>query len=123
MPPKGGVMLGTFQLTENGDNLVIELFTLIQKPGGIDLYFRHFTPALEPWEKSSPTILNLASANPKLIVFENPVDGQPKRAIIRRIDADTYVSRSEIVPEKGDMQVVEITYHRQRETPPARTKR
>jgi len=108
-------MVGTFQLTENGETLVIELFTLVEKPDGINFYFRHFTPALLPWEKSDPTLLKLASADAKAIVFENPADGQPKRAVIRRIDADTYVSRSEIVPDEGDMQVIEITYHRQKE--------
>ncbi|MGA3294044.1 MAG: DUF6265 family protein [Candidatus Acidiferrales bacterium] len=114
MPPKAGTMVGIFQLAENGETLVIELFTLVEKPSGIDFYFRHFTPQLAPWEKSDPTVLNLASADSKAIVFENPVNGEPKRAVIRRIDADTYVSRSEIVPDKGDMQVIEITYHRQK---------
>jgi len=72
------------------------------------------------WEKPGPTILNLASADSKSIIFENPLDGQPKRTIINRVDADTYISRSEVVSEKGDMQVTEITYHRQPEAPPAR---
>jgi hypothetical protein len=42
----------------------------------------------------------------------NAVDGKPKRSILTRIDADTYASRSEIVPDTGDQQVIEITYHR-----------
>ena len=116
-------MLGTFQLVENGTTLVIELFTLVEKPGGISLYFRHFTPALAPWETSTPTVLNLAGSTPRAIEFDNPVDGEPKRAIIRRIEADTYVSRSEIVPDKGDTQIIEITYHRQKEAAPSKTKR
>ncbi len=120
MPPKGGVMSGTFQLVENDSTLVIELFTLVQKPDGIKLYFRHFTPTLAPWETSTPTVLNLTSSTPKAIEFDNPVDGEPKRAIIRKIDADTYISRSEIVPEKGDTQIIEITYHRQKEVAPAK---
>lgn len=120
MPPKGGVLSGTFQLVENDSTLVIELFTLVQKPDGIKLYFRHFTPALAPWETSTPTVLNLASSTPKSIEFDNPVGGEPKRAIIRKIDADTYISRSEIVPEKGDTQIIEITYHRQKSIAPAK---
>lgn len=120
MPPKGGVMSGTFQEVENDSTLVIELFTLVQRPDGIKLYFRHFTPTLAPWETSAPTVLNLANVSPKLIEFDNPVDGEPKRAIIRRIDADTYISRSEIVPEKGDTQIIEITYHRQKAIAPAK---
>ena len=113
-------MSGTFQLVENDTTLVIELFTLVQKPDGIKLYFRHFTPTLAPWETSGPTVLKLASSTPKAIEFDNPLDGEPKRAIIRKIDADTYVSRSEIVPEKGDTEIVEITYHRQKEIAPAK---
>lgn len=117
--PKAGVMLGTFQLAENDKTLVLELFTLVDEPGGIKFHLRHFTPSLVAWEKPGPTVLNLACADPKTIVFENPLDGQPKHAILTRIDADTYVSRSEVVPEKGDLQVTEITYHRQKEVPPA----
>lgn len=113
-------MLGTFQTIDNGATLVIELFSIVEKPDGISLYSRHFTPALEPWEKSTPILLKLANATPKAIEFDNPVDGQPKREIIRKIDADTYVSRAEIAPEKGDTEVVEITYHRQKEVAPAK---
>jgi hypothetical protein len=120
MPPKAGVMLGTFQLVENDETLVIELYTMVEKASGIELYLRHFTAKLAPWEKSAPTVLNLASANPNVVVFENAVNGQPRRSIFRRVDADTYVSRSEIVPDKGDTQVVEITYHRQKAVAPPR---
>jgi len=116
--PKAGVMLGTFQLAAGDKTLVLEMFTLVEGPDGIQFHLRHFTPALIAWEKPGPTVLNLTSVDAKSAVFENPVDGQPKHAIFTRIDADTYVSRSEIVPEKGDVQVTEITYHRQFDSPP-----
>lgn len=122
-PPRAGVMLGTFQLTENDKTLVIELFTLLEKPDGIELRLRHFTPSLTAWEKSGPAILKFASSDTKTMVFENPNDGEPKRASIERIDADTYISRSEIVPEKGDSQVTEITYRRQKDGSLARSSR
>ncbi|MFZ0520892.1 MAG: DUF6265 family protein [Candidatus Acidiferrales bacterium] len=112
LAPKAGLMVGIFRLTEGDKPLVIELFTLVQKPDGINFYLRHFTSALVPWERSDATILNLANADGKKIDFENPASGMPKRAVLTRIDADTYISRSEIVPLKGDMQVIEITYHR-----------
>jgi Domain of unknown function (DUF6265) len=118
--PKAGVMMGTFQLAENDKTLVLELFTVVEESGGIKFHLRHFTPSLVAWEKPGPTVLNLASADPKSIAFENPIDGQPKRAVFMRVDADTYISRSEVVPEKGQEQVTEITYHRQKEVPPAR---
>src|SRR5208282_1708480 len=116
--PKAGVMLGTFQLAENDKTLVLELFTLVEEPKGIKFNLRHFTPELMAWEKPGPTVLNLASADAKIFVFENPVDGQPKREILTRVDPDTYVARSEIAPDKGDLQATEITYHRQMESAP-----
>jgi len=110
--PRAGVILGTFQLTEGNKTLVLEFFTLVEDSGGIRLYLRHFTPLLNPWENSGPAALDLQSADAKSIVFVNPTDGQPKQDVITRIDADTYVSRSEIVSQKGDTQATEITYHR-----------
>jgi hypothetical protein len=111
--PKAGMMLGDFRVIENEKVLVIELFTLVEKPGAINLYVRHFTPELVPWEKSDATLLNLASAEAKKFEFENPMNSRPKRATFTRLDNDTYTSRSEIAPEKGDPQIIEITYHRQ----------
>ena len=113
MAPKAGMMLGDFRVIENDKVLVIELFTLVEKSGGINFYFRHFTPELVPWEKSDGTLLKLATADAKRFDFENPTNGKPKRAIFTRIDADTYIARSEIIPETGDPQIIEITYHRQ----------
>jgi hypothetical protein len=117
--PKAGVMVGTFRLVENEKTLVIEMFTLEEKPEGINFYFRHFTPDLIPWEKGDATVLNFVSLEGQRTTFENPVNGQPKHAIFVRVDPDTFVSRSEIVPESGDLQVIEITYRRQK--PPATT--
>jgi Domain of unknown function (DUF6265) len=122
--PNAGVMLGTFQLTEGDKTLVLEFFTLTEESDGIKLYLRHFTPSLTPWEKPGPTVLNLQSADTKSVVFVNPVDGDPKQDVLTKIDADTYISRSEIVPDKGDAQVTEITYHRVYDgSPPKRKSR
>jgi hypothetical protein len=118
MAPKAGMMTGLFRLVEGDKTLVLEMFTLVEKPDGINFYFRHFTPELVPWEKADATVLNLVSADAQKIVFENPVNGQPKRAILLRVDADIYTARSEIVPEQGDQQVIEITYHRVKPAPP-----
>jgi Domain of unknown function (DUF6265) len=119
--PKAGVMMGTFQLEENDKTLVLELFTVVEEPDGIKFHLRHFTPSLVAWEKPGPTVLELESADAKSIVFDNPIDGQPKRTTITRIDADTYISKSEVIPEKGDPQITEITYRRQKDAlPPKR---
>jgi hypothetical protein len=115
--PKADAMTGLFRLVEGDKTLVLEVFTLVEKPEGIDFFFRHFTPELVPWEKSGATVLNLRSLDPKKADFENEVNGLPKHAILIRVDADTYTARSEIIPETGDPQVIEITYHRQKPTP------
>jgi hypothetical protein len=115
--PKAGEMTGTFRLVEGDKILVLELFTLVEKPEGINFYFRHFTPELVPWEKSDATLLNLESSDAQKAVFTNPLNGEPRRVILLEIDADTYTARAEIEPEHGDPQTIEITYHRQK--PPA----
>ena len=113
-PAKADMMLGMYRVIENDKTLVVELLALTESPDGIEYRIRHFTPTLAPWEKSGSAVLNLVSMDIKRIVFENPVDGQPKHAILDRIDEDTYVSRSEIVPPEGDVQVVSITFRRQK---------
>jgi len=113
LSPKAGVMEGLFRVLESDKTLVIEFFTLVQKPDGITFYFRHFTPSLAPWEKSDATVLNLTSIDAKKTVFENTVDGMPKSATWTRVDADTYVYHAQLVPETGDPQEIEITYKRQ----------
>jgi hypothetical protein len=113
LAPKAGAMEGMFRVVEADKTLVLEFFTLVQKPNGISFYFRHFTPSLAPWEKSDATVLNLAAIGEKKFTFENPVNGMPKTAVLTRVDGDTFVSRSEIVPETGDSQIIEITYKRQ----------
>ena len=113
LSPKAGAMEGMFRVVEADKTLVLELFTLVQKTDGISFYIRHFTPALAPWEKSDATVLDLSKSENKNFTFENAVNGMPKVAAFTQLDANTYVSRSEIVPETGDSQVIEITYKRQ----------
>lgn len=119
MPPQSGVMVGVFQLTENSQTLVIEIYTIIATPDGIELRIRHFTPTLTPWEKSGPPLLKLMTYDSKSFLFVNQDNGQPKRWIMKRTDPDTYEARFEIVPEKGQPQNWEIVYHRQGNSAPA----
>ena len=119
-PSHTGVMLGSFQLSENGKTLVLELFTLTEDAGTLKLHIRHFTPSLVAWEKQDPVALNLQSADVKTAVFRNPGDGEPKAATFTRLDADTYVSRFELTPEKGEPHITQIVYHRQLPAPPSK---
>lgn len=117
LEPKAGEMAGLFRLVEGKKPLVLELFSIVEKPDGIEFFLRHLTPELLPWEKSDATMLKLESVDATKATFMNPVNGEPKRLIFTRVDADTYVQRSEIEPAEGEPQVIEITFHRQK--PPA----
>jgi hypothetical protein len=114
MPPRAGAMEGLMRVAEGEKTLVAELFSIVEESGGVEFHLRHFTPSLAPWETSAPAILKLTAVDSKKADFENPQNGEPKRIIFRRLDADTYVSHSEIVPEKGEPEVIEIIYHRQK---------
>jgi Domain of unknown function (DUF6265) len=114
MPPRAGQMLGLFRVVGNNRTLVIELFSLRETPDGIEFLLRHFTPSLIPWEESGAATLKLTSFDPSTAVFENPAGGAPKRNSFTRIGPDTFSSRSEVIPNKGNEQVTEIVYHRQK---------
>ncbi len=119
-PPRAGTMLGSFQLSENGKTLVVELFTLTEEDGMLKLHIRHFTPSLVAWEKEDPVDLNLESANSIMAIFENHADGEPKTATFTRVGADSYISRFELTSEKGDAHITEIVYHRQTASSPSK---
>ena len=119
LEPKAGEIAGLFRLVEREKILVLEIFSLVEKPEGIQFYLRHLTPELLPWEKSDATMLKLESVDATKATFVNPLNGEPKRAIFTRLDADTYTARSEIEPADGEPQVIEITFHRQKPQPAA----
>jgi hypothetical protein len=111
--PKAGTMEGMFRLMEGDKTLVIEFFTFVEKPDEIAFYLRHFTPTLAPWEKTEATVLTLRTTDGKKFQFENHVNGMPKSSTLTRVDGDTYIAHSEIVPETGEPQTVEIIFKRQ----------
>ncbi|MGA9885172.1 MAG: DUF6265 family protein [Candidatus Acidiferrales bacterium] len=113
MPPQSGVMVGIFQLSDNSKTLVLELYSIVSTPHGIELRVRRFTPSLARWETSGPALLDLKSIDSKSILFENVDNGQPKNWLMRRTGTDSFVQRFEIVPQKGEQQINEIVYHRQ----------
>ena len=114
LEPKAGEIAGLFRIIEGEKTLVLEIFSLVDKPEGVQFYLRHLTPELQPWEKSDATMLKLESVDATKATFVNPVNGEPKRTIFTRLDADTYTARSEIEPANGEPQVIEITFHRQK---------
>lgn len=123
MPAQSGTMVGVFQLSENTKTLVVELYSIVSTPRGIELRVRHFTPSLIPWpaDKSGAALLNLKSIDSKSILFENANDGQPKSWLMTRTGPDAFVQKFEIVSKKDQHQVDQIVYHRQpASTPPGR---
>lgn len=120
MPPRYGEMVGVFQLSEENHTLVIELYAIVATPRGIELRVRHFTPGLTPWEKAGPAVLNLKNIDPKSILFENADNGQPKHWLMKRTGPDAFLTQFEIVPQPGEQQVAEITFHRETVSAPAR---
>jgi hypothetical protein len=112
--PRAGVILGTLQIVEDNHTSVVEFVTISQTPTGVEYRLLHFTPSLAEWEKSGPAVLHLMSSDIKKIVFHNQTDGEPQQITLMRIDPDTYVDRSEILPETGDPQTTEIVFHRQK---------
>ncbi len=112
MAPKNGTMQGFFRLTDTEKTIVIELFTIRETPGGIEFYFRHFSPELKPWEEKEAYHLNLTKSEGGVFRFDNSVVNQLKDAILTRVDGDTYVSHGDITDADGKPKAIEVTYHR-----------
>jgi hypothetical protein len=110
--PRAGTMVGTLQIVENDKTLVVEFVTISETPTGIQYRLLHFTPSLAQWERSGPAVLAMMSMDVKKFVFQNQSDGEPQQIVLTRTDPDTYVDHSEILPENGDPQSTEITFHR-----------
>ena len=112
MAPKNGTMQGFFRLTDTEKTIVIELFTIRESPSGIELYFRHFSPELKPWEEKEAYHLNLTKLENGIFRFDNSVVNQLKDAILTRVDGDTYISHGDITDADGKPKAIEVTYHR-----------
>lgn len=106
--PRAGLMMGMFRLVEGERTLVLEFFSLRETPEGIDFRVRHFSPALEAWEKGDPIILKLAGFDGTRAAFENPVHGRPKRSFLIRTGPDSFTSRSEIERPDGTTATIEV---------------
>jgi Domain of unknown function (DUF6265) len=112
MAPKNGTMQGFFRLTDNEKTIVIELFTIRETTGGIEFYFRHFSPELKPMEEKEAYHLTLTKSEAGVFRFDNPIANQLKDAILTHADADTYISHGDITDANGQPKVIEVTYHR-----------
>ena len=112
MAPRNGTMQSFFRLTDAEKTIVIEVFTIRETPGGIEFYFRHFSPELKPWEEKEAYHLNLTKSESGIFRFDNPIVNQLKDAILTRVDGDTYISHGDITDADGKPKAIEVTYHR-----------
>jgi Domain of unknown function (DUF6265) len=48
-PPAGGVITGMMRLVDRDTVLVVELISLVDTPNGVEMRFRHFSPALQAY--------------------------------------------------------------------------
>lgn len=109
--PMAGLMMGMFRLADSTQTLVLEFFSLRQSEEGIEFRLRHFSPALDAWEKEDPITLKLVNQRENLFTFENPFHDRPKRVILTRAGENTLISRSEIIRE-DKTEIMELTLSR-----------
>ena len=104
MAPRNGTMQGFFRLTDTERTIVIELFTICETPGGIEFYFRHFSPELKPWEEKDAYHLNLTKAEGGVFRFDNSIENQLKDAILTRVECE----QDAVEAQRGPLQPLQL---------------
>ena len=117
--PSAGLMTGMMRLVRNDTVLIVELISLVESTRGIEMRFRHFSPALEAYEREFRQAMRLTKHEPRSDTFENTVafdaklmSTQPRRTSFVRMGDDAYVGRSEIIGSDGKPGEVVATYRR-----------
>jgi hypothetical protein len=117
--PMAGLMTGMMRLVKNDTVLVVELISLVDTPRGVELRFRHFSPALDAYEREFRQTMRLTRHEPRADTFENTVaydaklmSTQPRRTSFARTSDDEYVGRSNIIGGDGKPAEVVATYRR-----------
>ena len=115
--PRAGTITGVMRLADQGKILVVELISLVDTPNGVEMRFRHFSPALEAYEPQFKQTMRLSSHSSDRDVFENvtPYDStlmstQPRITQFIRPRPNELVGRSNILDDKGNPAVVASVY-------------
>jgi hypothetical protein len=121
MPVGAGQLVGVMRIIDQGKVVLVELISMMDTPDGVELRFRHFSPALDAYETSFKQTMRLTNHLPDRDVFENlvPFDKalmstQPRTATYIRRGPDDFVAHSDIIDQQGKPSVIEVTYHRAR---------
>ncbi|HUQ99740.1 MAG TPA: DUF6265 family protein [Gemmatimonadaceae bacterium] len=118
--PRAGTITGVMRLVDNNDKvLVVELVSLVDNPGGLEMRFRHFSPSLEAYETNFKQTMKLSDLTPERAVFENetPYDKtlmstQPRITQFIRRGRNEFIGRSNIIDDKGQPAIIESVYRR-----------
>jgi len=90
MQPDGDAMVGMYRVVNGGRTRMTELCVMEQRPEGIVLFLRHFSPGLVAREeKDTPNRFNLEKVEGKRATFLQ--DSAPTRLIYERVDEDRLV--------------------------------
>jgi hypothetical protein len=118
-PPNAGLITGVMRLVNDGKIAVVELISLVDTPGGLELRFRHFSPRLEAYEKEFKQTMQLTNHEPGTDTFTNAVpyqkelpSTQPRVTKWIRRSPDEFVGHSDIIGDDGKAAVIESTYRR-----------
>ena len=118
-PPVGGVITGMMRLVDNNTVLVVELISLVDTPNGVEMRFRHFSPALKDYEETFKQTMRLNTHAQDRFVFENLVpyekglmSTQPRVTVFQRFGENSFAGKSDIIGENGKPAVIEVTYRR-----------
>jgi hypothetical protein len=117
--PAGGVITGMMRLIDRDTVLVVELISLVDTPNGVELRFRHFSPALKAYESTFKQNMRLSAHTADRAVFENVepyekelMSTQPRVTVFQRVGENSYVGKSDIIGSNGKPAVIEVTYQR-----------
>lgn len=121
MPASSGQLAGVMRIIDRGRVVLLELISMVDTPNGIELRFRHFSPALDAYQATFKQTLRLAIHGPDRDVFENlvPFDTalmptQPRTATYIKRGPHDFVAHSGVLDKQGKPSVIEVTYHRGR---------
>ncbi|HUQ19611.1 MAG TPA: DUF6265 family protein [Gemmatimonadaceae bacterium] len=118
-PPSSRVIAGVMRLVDHDTVQVVELISLVDTPNGVEMRFRHFSPALEAYEPTFKQTMRLKSHDDSSFVFENiePFDRtlmstQPRVTVFKRTGPNSYSGKSDIIGSSGKPAVIEAVYQR-----------
>lgn len=118
-PPSSRVIAGVMRLVDHDTVQVVELISLVDAPSGVEMRFRHFSPALEAYETTFKQTMRLKSHDASSFVFENtePFDKslmstQPRVTVFKRTGPNSYSGKSDIIGSSGKPAVIEVVYQR-----------